>query len=267
MFRLSKNLIQKTKFQPLKPVLTYSEQNAVTIYKTTKSYHKRLMIQRSLGTLVIGGFVGVGCRDMMRLSIYGPEKFIEVSKNDLLTIIFRFLLGERENEGTTPATKAIDHVVHGTLGVKKNENREGWWYGYILPALAASIPFVALAFFYTFERKSLRNIIDSVHILPKDPNARKGPAMNDRVRITFLRSIDDYVLKKQRRYTVPKQDINMNIGFDDKNEEFWRISLPADMTPFVLPMLKEQDLHFERKLAMKEFQPKVIKSNDEKRNY
>ena len=263
MFRLSKNLIQKAKFQPLKPILTYSEENAVTVYKTTKKYHTRLMMQRTFGTLIISGFVGVGVRDMVRLSIYDPEEFKEVSKNDLLSVILRALVGQRENPGTIPATKGIDNILHETLGIEKDENRKGWWYGYILPGAAASIPLVALAFFYTFERRSLRNIIESVYILPKDPNAIKGPAVNDRVRITFLRSIDDYVLKKQRRYTVPKDDVRMNIGYDAEQKEYWRITLNyGDITPFVLPMLDKEDLDFHRKLAMKEFKPKVIKSKE-----
>ena len=120
MIRLSRNLVQKTvqnpkkplnpakkpQFQRNKPVQTYSEKHMIPIYKTTEKYNKDLAIKRSLGILMIGGFTGVGCRDMMRLSIYSPQEYKEVSENDVLSMILRFLVGEKTRTEPLGFTKA-----------------------------------------------------------------------------------------------------------------------------------------------------------------
>jgi len=279
MIRLSKNFsfIQKQAFKEAKTptkqfqrnakVQTYSEKHAIPVYKTTATYNKNLAIKRTCGVFLIGGFTGVGCRDMLRLSFYSPSEYREVSKNDLLSIILRFLVGEKEREEPMGFTKATDEILTGTLGIdKKNfETRNGWWYGYILPALGVTTPFIVLALFFAFERRSLRNIIETVQILPKDPTAVSGSSVNDRVRITFLKSFDDYIRKTQRRYTVPLDDVNLSIAFNKDREEYWRLGISSaqgqsGMTPFVLPLLDKEDLYFDRKLAMKELKPRVIKS-------
>ena len=108
------------------------------------------------------------------------------------------------------------------------------------------------------------------------PTARTGPAVNDRVRVTFLKSTDEIVRgiitskNMQRRYTVPKERISMSISFDQNKEEHWKISIlqvdeKQQLTPFVMPIdLGEENVEFNRKLAMKEMNPKLIKMSDEK---
>lgn len=290
MFRLSRNLVQKTvqnpkkplnpakkpQFQRNKPVQTYSEKHMIPIYKTTEKYNKDLAIKRSLGILMIGGFTGVGCRDMMRLSIYSPQEYKEVSENDILSVILRFLVGEKTRTEPLGFTKASDEILVGQLGIdKKNfDTTEGvtWVKKYLLPGLAASIPVLVLALFFAFERRSLRNIIQTVHILPKDPIAKTGPSVNDRVRITFLKSADDYIRKTERRFTIPLADVKMSVAFNKNKEEFWRIVIPQGtgeaMTPFVLPVGLDADyLEFDRKLAMREMNPKVIRSTDAEQSF
>ena len=63
----------------------------------------------------------MGCRDMMRLSIYSPQEYKEVSENDILSIILRFLVGEKTRTEPLGFTKATDAILVGQLGIDKKK--------------------------------------------------------------------------------------------------------------------------------------------------